>query len=83
MEGAINIPAPQMRTRHAELDPNRDIALVCSTGHRSSLAASILKRNGFGRVWNVAGGMTGFNAAGFAPRCPLCVVPHGPRFMGK
>lgn len=81
--GAIHIPAPQLRTRHTELDPNRDIALVCSTGHRSSLAASILKRNGFGRVWNVAGGMTGFNAAGFAPECPLCVVPHGPRFMGR
>ena len=83
VEGAINIPAPQMRTRYAELDLSRDIALVCSTGHRSSLAASILKRNGFSRVWNVAGGMTGFNAAGFAPECPLCVVPHGPRFMGK
>ncbi|ADI85067.2 MBL fold metallo-hydrolase [Geobacter sulfurreducens] len=83
VEGAIHIPAPQLRTRHTELDPDRDIALVCSTGHRSSLAASILKRNGFSRVWNVAGGMTGFNAAGFAPECPLCVVPHGPRFMGR
>lgn len=81
--GALHIPAPMMRTRHAELDPNRDIALACSTGHRSSLAASILKQHGFTRVWNVAGGMTGFNAAGFAPECPLCVVPHGPRFLGK
>lgn len=57
--------------------------MICSTGHRSSLAASILKRKGFTRVWNVAGGMTGFNAAGFAPECPLCFVPHGPRFQGK
>lgn len=83
VEGALHIPAPELRTRHSELDPKRDIALVCSTGHRSSLAASILKRNGFSRVWNVAGGMTGYNAAGFAPQCPLCVVPHGPRFMGR
>ena len=30
--GAHHIPAPMMRTRHTELDPNRDIALVCSTG---------------------------------------------------
>lgn len=81
--GALHIPAPMLRTRHVELDPNHDIALICSTGHRSSLAASILKQHGFTRVWNVAGGMTGFNAAGFAPECPLCVVPHGPRFMGK
>jgi len=83
VSGALHIPAPMLRTRHVELDPARDIALVCSTGHRSSLAASILKRHGFTRVWNVAGGMTGFNAAGFAPECPLCVVPHGPRFLGK
>jgi len=83
VEGALHIPAPELRSRHQELDPNRDIALVCSTGHRSSLAASLLKRQGFTRVWNVAGGMTGFNAAGFAPECPLCVVPHGPRFLGK
>lgn len=83
VSGALNIPAPMLRTRHTELDPSRDIALVCSTGHRSSLAASILKREGFTRVWNVAGGMTGFNAAGFAPECPLCVAPHGPRFLGK
>ncbi|MHB8057993.1 MAG: rhodanese-like domain-containing protein [Desulfuromonadaceae bacterium] len=83
VEGALHIPAPMLRTRHAELDKDQDIALVCSTGHRSSLAASILKRQGFTRVWNVAGGMTGFNAAGFAPECPLCVAPHGPRFRGK
>ena len=83
VQGAVNIPAPMLRTRHTELDPNRDIVLVCSTGHRSSLAASILKRQGFTRVWNVAGGMTGYAAAGFSPECPLCVVPHGPRFMGK
>ncbi|MHB8122125.1 MAG: MBL fold metallo-hydrolase [Desulfuromonadaceae bacterium] len=83
VDGALHIPAPMLRTRHAELDPNHDIAVVCSTGHRSSLAASILKRHGFTRVWNVAGGMTGFNAAGFAPECPFCVVPHGPRFLGK
>lgn len=81
--GAIHIPAPMLRTRHTELDPDRDIALVCSTGHRSSLAASILKRNGFSRVWNVAGGMTGYAAAGFSAECPLCVVPHGPRFLGR
>jgi glyoxylase-like metal-dependent hydrolase (beta-lactamase superfamily II)/rhodanese-related sulfurtransferase len=83
VDGALHIPAPMLRTRHTDLDPHRDIALVCSTGHRSSLAASILKRHGFSHVWNVAGGMTGYAAAGFSTECPLCVVPHGPRFLGK
>ena len=34
------------------------------------------------RVYNLSGGMMGFAAAGLAPACPLCVSPHGPRFMG-
>jgi rhodanese-related sulfurtransferase len=83
VEGALHIPAPMLRTRHTGVERNRDIALICSTGHRSSLAASLLKQQGFLRVWNVAGGMTGFTAAGFAPECPLCVGPHGSRFRGK
>jgi hydroxyacylglutathione hydrolase len=40
--------------------------VICSSGTRSSLAASILQRNGFKDVRNVAGGMTGYAAAGFA-----------------
>lgn len=64
--GALNIPAPELRTRHKELPRDKDIALICSTGMRSSLAASILQRNGFKVVRNVAGGMSGYIAAGFA-----------------
>ncbi len=56
--------------------------LVCSTGHRSSLAASLLAQRGFSRLMNAAGGMTGYSAAGFSAECPVCVVPHGPRFIG-
>jgi rhodanese-related sulfurtransferase len=65
--GAINIPAPDLRARHAELPKDRTVAVICSTGMRSSLAASILQRNGFRDVRNVAGGMNGYAAAGFAP----------------
>lgn len=83
IKGAVNIPAPDIRTRFREIDKESSIAVMCSTGHRSSLAASLLKQNGFKKVCNVAGGMTGFNAAGFAPVCPVCVIPHGPAFLGK
>lgn len=82
IEGALNIPAPDLRTRYRELDPALPVAVLCSTGHRSSLAASLLKQRGFSEVYNVAGGLTGYSAAGFAPECPVCVVPHGPRFLG-
>jgi rhodanese-related sulfurtransferase len=83
IEGAVNIPAPDLRTRYKELDPNVLVATICSTGHRSSLAASILKKNGFTDVANIAGGMTGYTAAGYAPQCPVCIAPHGPRFLGR
>jgi hydroxyacylglutathione hydrolase len=65
IEGALNIPAPELRTRYRELDESRPVSLICSTGHRSSLGASILKMNGFQYVYNVAGGMTGYEAAGY------------------
>jgi glyoxylase-like metal-dependent hydrolase (beta-lactamase superfamily II)/rhodanese-related sulfurtransferase len=78
IEGAINIPAPELRTRYTELDADQTIAVLCSTGHRSSLAVSLLRQQGFRQVCNVAGGMTGYQAAGYTPECPVCRPPHGP-----
>ena len=83
IEGAVNIPAPDLRERYSELDPAIPTVLICSTGHRSSLSASILKQHGFKDVFNGAGGMTAYATAGYGPECPMCVLPHGPHFMGK
>jgi hydroxyacylglutathione hydrolase len=83
IRGAINIPVADLRTRYKELDKNKPIVLICSTGHRSSLGASILKQQGFKNVYNVAGGMTGYSAAGYSKECPICVAPHIPTFTGK
>jgi hydroxyacylglutathione hydrolase len=65
IEGAINIPAPDLRTKGRGLSRGAPIALICGTGHRSSLGASLLKRRGFKDVRNVAGGWTGYVAAGY------------------
>jgi hydroxyacylglutathione hydrolase len=81
ISGAVNIPAPDLRTRYNELDPDKPTFLVCSSGNRSSLAASILKQKGFQEVHNVAGGMTGYSAAGYARQCEVCENPHGSRFV--
>ena len=78
IDGARNIPAPELRHRHSELDGTKPIALLCSTGHRSSLGAALLKQHGFEDVANVAGGMTGYSATGYSEQCPLCVAPHVP-----
>jgi rhodanese-related sulfurtransferase len=81
IEGAVNIPVAELRTRHAELEKEKTTVLICSSGNRSSLGASILKQHGFKDVWNVAGGMTGYSAAGFTRECRACVTPHGSRFF--
>lgn len=83
IEGAVNIAVQDLRTRYTELDANLPTVTICGSGHRSSLGASLLKQRGFREVLNVAGGMTGFTAAGFAPECPVCRLPHGPQFLGK
>lgn len=79
IKGAVNIPAPELRTRYRELNQEQPVYLICSTGNRSSLAASILNQHGFKEVYNVAGGMTGYSTAGHIKQCNICNNPHGPR----
>ncbi len=76
--GALSIPAPDLRQRWRELDPSRPTYVICGSGNRSSLAASILERKGFKALFNVAGGMAGFQAAGEARSCAGPFPPHGP-----
>ena len=83
IEGAINIPAPELRKKHKALNKKKPVVLVCSTGHRSSLASSLLKQQGFEEVYNVAGGMTGYSAAGLGAECPMCMAPHVPQISSK
>lgn len=78
IEGAQNIPAPDLRKRYQELKKDHPVALICSTGHRSSLGAALLKQRGFAEVYNVAGGMMGYSSAGYSAECPVCVAPHVP-----
>jgi len=64
LPGALNIPAPDTRSRFNELPGGKTICIICSTGLRSNLAASILQSKGLKDVRSVAGGMTGYMAAG-------------------
>lgn len=81
IEGAINIPVADLRTRYPEVNQDKTIVVICSTGNRSSLGASILEQHGFMNLLNVAGGMTGYSAAGYTRECRACVNPHGSRFF--
>jgi hydroxyacylglutathione hydrolase len=58
--GAVHIPLPELAARARELPRDRTVATICEGGFRSSLAASLLARQGVTDLANVAGGMSGW-----------------------
>jgi hydroxyacylglutathione hydrolase len=45
------------------LPKDRELLVYCAGGYRSSIAASLLQRNGFENVSEIAGGLAGWEAA--------------------
>jgi hydroxyacylglutathione hydrolase len=62
--GSVHITAGSLPDRLAELPPDRPIATICASGLRASVAASILRANGFTDVSWVASGVPAWRAAG-------------------
>ncbi len=65
IEGAHHIHGGELAGRLDEL-PSGDVplAVICGSGYRSTVAASVLERAGFENVSNVTGGMSAWRAAG-------------------
>jgi hydroxyacylglutathione hydrolase len=63
IEGSLSIPLNRLEERAAELPKNRALLVHCAGGYRSSIAASILKKKGFARVAEIAGGIAAWEAA--------------------
>ena len=57
------IYAGHVERRLNSIPVERPIVVVCNTGNHASLVASILRREGFGEVYNLLGGMTAWQAA--------------------
>jgi rhodanese-related sulfurtransferase len=57
--GSVNVPYHDIDVLPAELDPERPIAAICSSGQRSAVAASLLQRLGARAVIHVADGGVG------------------------
>jgi len=79
--GARNIQTSDLRDRPRDLDPVLPTVVMCSSGNRSSTAASFLERHGFVNILNAAGGYSGYKAAGHSDACAMCALPHGPRLV--
>jgi hydroxyacylglutathione hydrolase len=68
IEGSLSIPLNNLLERAHELPRNRALLLHCAGGYRSSIAASVLKKEGFKQVSEIAGGMAAWEAA----KLPVC-----------
>ena len=64
IEQSVNIPVGRLTERLGELPSARPIVVHCSSGYRSSIAASLLHRNGFD-VADLVGGLEGSQALVF------------------
>ena len=63
IQGSVSIPLNHLGERLSELPSDRPLIVYCAGGYRSSIAASILQRQGFTRVSELAGGITAWEAA--------------------
>ncbi|WP_066523902.1 rhodanese-like domain-containing protein [Corynebacterium bouchesdurhonense] len=63
--GAVNVPLSEFIARAGEIDPDRDIYLICHLGGRSAQAAEYLEQSrGWDNVVNVLGGTDAWLEAG-------------------
>jgi rhodanese-related sulfurtransferase len=63
LKNAVNIPLPELSNRYTELPRDKDIVVVCRSGHRSAKAADFLIQAGFTKIYSLVGGMTAFRAS--------------------
>ncbi len=64
IDGALHRFAGQVVTGAIEAPAAGPLAIICGSGYRSSVAASVLQQRGRQDVINVLGGMEGWRAAG-------------------
>jgi rhodanese-related sulfurtransferase len=59
------IPLPDLQNLLNELPNDRDIVVVCLSGHRSEEGVTVLRNAGFSRAVCMTGGLTEWKAAGY------------------
>jgi len=57
LPGTVHIPMSEVPARLSELDPDRDLVVMCRSGGRSMQVAQFLDRQGFRSVANLSGGI--------------------------
>lgn len=65
MAGSVHIPLNHLLERMNEIPSDRALLVHCAGGYRSSIAASLLQRQGRSHVSELAGGIAAWDAAGY------------------
>ena len=65
IKGALHIYAGHLEQHLDEIPEDRPIVVTCNAGNHASLAASILRREGYREIYNLLGGMTAWQNAGY------------------
>lgn len=63
--GAKTIFLGQLEEKLTEIPKDKRLCVYCDSGFKTSVAVSILKKNGFEQVTNILGGFHGWENAGF------------------
>ncbi len=63
IDGAVNIPLDDLRSRIDEIPANKDIIIYCQVGLRGYIAARILMQKGYENVRNLSGGYKTYQVA--------------------
>jgi rhodanese-related sulfurtransferase len=61
---ARHIPLDKIANSMREIPEDRPVVVVCASGNRSAMAATAIAKKGFSPVFNLAGGMGAWRAAG-------------------
>jgi rhodanese-related sulfurtransferase len=65
----VHIPMGEISDRIGELDPKKETVVICRSGGRSTQVAEFLQRQGFGKVFNLSGGILAWSRV-IDPRIP-------------
>lgn len=63
VEGAINIPVDEIRSRLNEIPRDKKIIVYCAVGLRGYIASRILMQHGYTDVYNLSGGYRTYSCA--------------------
>ena len=62
---AVNFPLDALEKDLNKLDKDKPVYVICQTGKRSQKGSEILQKAGFKKIYNINGGTSAWESAGF------------------